>query len=155
MKPTLVLGLGNRLMGDDGIACRVTDRLASDQAVLTKADVIAGVTDVLRLADQFKGRRRIIVIDAVLGNAQPGKVSVVDPRRLQESAPTRRHAHGISPVDNLELLRAVDVLEPRTVLKVVTISIGSVRGGEELSPALSEALPAITDSARNLIVEDA
>jgi hydrogenase maturation protease len=151
VKPTLVLGLGNRLMGDDGIACHVADRLASDDAVLANADVISGATDVLRLADQFRDRRQVFVIDAALDDVGPGTVSVFDARDLEDSDQRRRHAHGISPIDTLGLLRAMEVLEPRTELKFVTISIGSARCDSGLSQALSRALPAITNRTRELI----
>jgi len=40
MKSTLALCLGNRLMGDDGIACHVADRLATDPTLPADIDVV-------------------------------------------------------------------------------------------------------------------
>ena len=138
-------------MGDDGVACRVVDRLAADPSMQRVADVLAGETEVLRLAGHFKGRRRVFVIDAVLDDAPPGTVSVIDPCHLAASDCGSRHAHGITPVDTLGLLRTVDLLAPDTALTFLTISIESVRVDEVLSPALSEALPAIVNRVRELI----
>ena len=154
MKSTLVLGLGNRLMGDDGIACRVADRLASDRTVLANADVMTGVMDLLRLTDHFRGRRRVFVIDAAFDDAPPGTVSVLDVSDLNEMTCGRKHAHGTSPADTLGLLRVVDGLEARTALSVLTISIGSARVDEDLSPVLARALPTITNRVRDLIAGD-
>jgi hydrogenase maturation protease len=138
-------------MGDDAVACRVVDRLAVDPSMQRVADLLAGETEVLRLADHFKGRRRVFVIDAVLDDAPPGTVSAVDAFPLAAADCGSRHAHGITPVDTLGLLRAVNLLAPSTALTFLTISIGSARVDEVLSPALSQALPAIVNRVRELI----
>ncbi|UCG88284.1 MAG: hydrogenase maturation protease, partial [Gemmatimonadota bacterium] len=152
MKPTLILGLGNRLMGDDGVACHVAGWLAEDLAVQAEAEVIADEPDLLRVADKLRGRARLFIVDAALDGAPPGTVSVLDAHQHDEPHNGCRQAHAVSSIEALELLRAVGALEPRTRITLLTVSVGSVRIQEELSPELSEMLPAIMHRVKELIV---
>ena len=65
MKPILVIGLGNRLMGDDGVGCAVAERLAAHAALPDTVEVAEGGTDLLRFVDDVQGRQRVIVGDAL------------------------------------------------------------------------------------------
>lgn len=139
-------------MGDDGVACRVTATLARDSEITDVADVITADSDVLRVADALRGRARIFVIDAMLDDAPPGSVAVVDPAQLDD-ATDRRHAHGLSPAETVGLLAAIGAMEPTTTIRFVTIAIVSADAGTSLSPAIERALPAITASVRQALSE--
>ena len=71
MKPLLIVGLGNPLMGDDGVGAVLAESLAGR----ADADVLIGGTDLLRCAAQIEGRERVILIDAVIGDT-PGEIIV-------------------------------------------------------------------------------
>jgi hydrogenase maturation protease len=148
-KPTLVVALGNRLMGDDAIACDVADRLAADQVISADVELIVGENDLLRIGDRLAEKERLIILDAAQDGAAPGTVSLEDGLHLS-ACPCNRQAHTISPVETLELLRAVGQL-PADV-KLLTISVGSVRVSNGLSPALERALPNITNRVARLIM---
>ena len=77
MKPVAVIGLGNPLMGDDGIGWHVAERLAADPRLPDGVEAIQGGTDLLRCAARIEGRRRVIVVDAVRDDAAPGTVSEI------------------------------------------------------------------------------
>jgi len=62
MKPVVVIGLGNPLMGDDGIGWHVAERLATDPRLPSGVEAIQGGTDLLRCAARIEGRRRAILI---------------------------------------------------------------------------------------------
>ena len=136
MKPNLIIGLGNPLLGDDGIGCHVVDRLAADPALLRDTDVLWGGTDLLRYAGQMKGRRRVIFVDAMLDGPEPGSISVFeDP--LLELEDSRQHAHHLSLVQAIELLRIASPSLRAVRFTLIAIGVESANIGTELSPPLA------------------
>jgi len=138
MKPQLVIGLGNPLMGDDGIGCLVAERLANDPRLPENVEVIGGGTDLLRYAGRMEGRSRVVVIDAIQGVGEPGSVVslATDDAGLDERQP---HVHQLSAVQAIRLLR---MTTPAAFLLLgVSISAGSVHCG--LSRALAGRMPMI------------
>jgi hydrogenase maturation protease len=137
MKPRLAIGLGNPLMGDEGIGWHVAGRLAADPRLPAGVEAIQGGTDLLGCARWIEGRERVVVIDAIEDDAEPGSVSAV-----QEDLEERQeHAH------HLSVAQAVKLLEMITPARftVLGVSIRAACLGEELSPALAARLPAIVD----------
>jgi hydrogenase maturation protease len=143
MNPLLVLGLGNPLMGDDGIGWHVADRLAGDPRLPDGVEVIRGGTDLLRCAAQIEGRSRVVLVDAVQDDAPPGTVSVIG----EEAADLHQgHAHHLSAGQAMGLLR----LTMPVRFTLLGVSVSSVRTASELSPALCARMPAIL----NRVIEE-
>ncbi len=137
MKPPLVIGLGNTLMGDDGAGCRAAERLSKDPRLPHGVEVICGGTDLLRYAGEIENRSCVILIDAAESEAQPGNLSLIEngPREQRE------HAHHLSIVQQAALLRGLT----GTPIRLFGISVGSAKAGAQLSPAVENRLPAILD----------
>lgn len=60
----LILGLGNPLMGDDGVGIQVVNELKNAN-LSEKVDIIDGGTAGIDLIDMISGYERVIVVDAV------------------------------------------------------------------------------------------
>ena len=67
MKPHLVIGLGNRLMGDEGVGCLLAERLASDPRLPVD---IEGNPDIPALVSQY-GPRMIGRVNFSTGRVRP------------------------------------------------------------------------------------
>lgn len=143
MKPDLVIGLGNPLMGDDGAGAAAAEVLANDRRFARQIDVIAAGTDVLRCAHQMERRRRVLLIDAVEGEV-PGEISVV--RRPE--ARTTTHVHHLSAPEMLALLRQVMPSLHDTEFTWVLVTVPSATVGTQLSPEVAAAIPRIVDRVR-------
>ena len=137
MKPRLVIGLGNSLMGDDGIGWHVAGRLAADPRLPAEVEAIQGGTDLLGCAGWIEGRQAVVVIDAIEDGGEPGGVSVLQ-GDLEER---QEHAHHLSVAQAIKLL---ELITPAR-FTVLGVSIGAACLGEGLSPALAARLPAIVD----------
>lgn len=99
-----------------------------------------------RLLDLWEGLDTVVVVDAVRSGAAPGTIHRVDagtgplPRELGLAS---THAMGIA--DALELGRALG-RAPRRIV-VVGVEGASFAMGEELSPAVAEALDTLVAAA--------
>jgi hydrogenase maturation protease len=140
MKPRLVIGLGNPLMGDDGVGCVVAERLAKDPRLPADVEVICGGSDLLRSAAQIEGRSSVLVVDALQDGASPGSVAVFagSCSGLEERQP---HAHRLAAAQAIGLLQITT--PARFVL--LAVSVASAAIGSGLSSAVAARVPAILD----------
>lgn len=144
MKPNLVIGLGNPLVGDEGIGWHVADRLSRDPRLPQDTEVLLGGTDLLRCGDQMEQRKRVILIDAILDPANAGTVSLLEGRMLELDT-RREHAHHLSVVQALQLLQVASPSLKTVRFTLAAIAIGSARISRELSPSLAARIPHILD----------
>jgi hydrogenase maturation protease len=132
MKPLLVLGLGNSLMGDDAAGVAVTEMLAGDSTVTDRAEIWTAGADVLRSMDRIGGRERVILVDAVECGEEPGLVSVVDEPRF-------------------ELMRRTMPGLRRTKFTWVLVHVASVKAHEGLSADVAAAVPVAAAVVKGLL----
>jgi hydrogenase maturation protease len=149
--PVLVLGLGNPLAGDDGIGARVVAALAADARLPQGVEVMQGGSDLLRLTDALSGRLHVVLIDAILDPDRPGAVDVMT--STQALNQHQGHAHHLSAVQSLALLRAVYPELARASMTWVAIAVGGARITHDISPELEAALPDILDRVLAILQE--
>ncbi len=139
MKRVLIAGIGNILLGDDGIGpyvVRWLDSVYSFDAGVVVEDL---GTPALDFIDHIAGLDALIVVDSVENGRTPGAITLYGkPDLLRNAAAVRMDTH--SPAITESLL-AADVffgMPPREVL-LVGISAGSYTAGCELSEAVKSA----------------
>ena len=142
MKPLLIVGLGNPLMGDDGVGARVVESLAGQ----VDADVLLGGTDLLRHAGEMEGRQRVILIDAIESDVA-GEITVTE-EDPPEGGPAG--AHTLSAPAAVRLLRH---LMPEVRFTWVLAGVRSARMGAGLSPELAAALPRLRERLLKLAAD--
>ncbi len=85
MTPTLILGLGNAILCDDGVGIKVARRIAElgpHPDIVVKEAELAGFA----LIDLLEGFERAVVVDAVrLRDAKPGAIVIFDGAQLEPS----------------------------------------------------------------------
>jgi hydrogenase maturation protease len=139
---TLILGLGNPLLSDDGVGWRVAEQVrALVTRPETEVDTLAGGG--LSLMERLVGYDRAIIVDALTtGKAPVGTVSCFDLEQLAD--PVAGHlssAHETSLKTALKLGASLGLSLPARVM-VVAIEAQQVYDfSEELSPAVAAAVP--------------
>ena len=100
-KEFVVVGLGNPLMGDDGVGLCVLQRLERDWRFDDATQLVDGGTWGLRLLPTLEGAKGVILLDAIRTGQSAGTVV-----ELQNDAIPRQLATKLSPheVDLRELL---------------------------------------------------
>lgn len=137
--PVTVLGLGNVLMGDDGLGPYVAEALQDGWELHPEVRVLEG-TPGWDLAPLLMGTRALIVIDVVRTDGRPGEVREYGRAHLLRSPPpTRVSPHDPGLKDTL-LLLDLQGSAPEHVL-VVGVVPDEVRAGTGLSRAVRGAVP--------------
>jgi hydrogenase maturation protease len=139
---TLVLGLGNPLLGDDSVGLKVVALVRDRLAGRPDVDVAEEEAGGLRLMERLTGYDRAVLVDACVSGAAPGTIRRIGPDEL----PTQRTAiaHGIDLPRALALGQSLGLPMPATV-RVVAIEAESVlEFRESMTPAVAAAVePAV------------
>jgi hydrogenase maturation protease len=133
----VVIGVGNRLRGDDAAGPAVADRVRAE--VPASVDVRVCEQEPSRLLDALAGADVAFIVDAVATGAAPGTLHRFD----ASSAPVpsrelRSSTHALGVGESLELARALGRLPRRTV--VFGIEGTAFLTGDELSPAVADGV---------------
>ncbi len=137
MSSTLVLGMGNPILSDDGVGLLVAERL---QRLPLPDDVEVRQSEVagLRLLELVRDFTRVIVIDALRSGREPGEVVRYDAAEFK-GGQRYGSAHSIGLGTVLELGRTLKYPMPQEVV-VYAIEAADVETfGEELSPPVADA----------------
>ena len=154
VKPNLVIGLGNPLMGDEGMGWHVIDQLTSDPRLPEDTDLLWGGTDLLAGAEQMEGRRRIILVDALLDTTPVGSITVYgNGEGLRDLDDRQEHVHHLSLTQALRLLQITSPSLRTVRFRLIAVSVDSVRMQSKLSLALAARMPQILDRVLQELAE--
>ncbi len=146
---TLVVGLGNPILGDDGVGWRVAERVRErfddpDVAVLCLS--LGG----LSLVEHLAGYRRAVIVDAMTTGASPGTLHRFD--AVAAADPGAQHTasvHDLSLATALALGRELGLDLPGEIVVVGVEAAPEFEFGEELSEAVARALPDMERAVRD------
>ena len=139
---TVILGVGNVLLSDEGIGVHVANEL-STMKLPPGVSVVEGGTDGFRLLNIITEADRLIVVDAVKGGAEPGSIyrfNVDEVRNVPSGFRTSVHQVGILEVIDLSGLIGKT---PKTT--VIGVEPKSLQMSLELSPEIKEKTPRIIE----------
>jgi hydrogenase maturation protease len=142
----LVLGLGNILLGDEGVGVRVVERLREQYAFSPGVQILDGGTLGLDLLPYVQDSSRLLVVDAVQANEPPGTLIRLESNEIPiflDACKVSAHQEG------LQDLLAVASLKGYLPQDVVFwgIQIDSLRAGLALSPLVTEGVEPLVDRA--------
>ena len=145
---TLVIGLGNPILGDDGVGWKVAEDVSS--AIRYQSSVDGDTVEVdtaslggLSLMERILGYERVIIVDSMeTSNSTVGSVSVFPLASLPD--PMAGHSASTHDATLITALRTAEQLGadiPKHV-DIVAIEAKNVYDfSEELSPSVAAAVP--------------
>jgi len=128
----LVLGIGNLVMGDDGVGVRVVQKLQREYRLPEYVDVMDGGTLGLDILPRLEGIERLILIDAVETGKKPGTCIRLVGDEIPQALETRVSAHQMGIKDLLAVSRLTGHIPQEMVL--VGVQPGSIGMDTELTP---------------------
>jgi hydrogenase maturation protease len=147
---TLVLGLGNPLLGDEGVGLRALTALASAAELPPSVELLDGGTAGLSLVPRLSSFDRVLVLDAVSAGRPPGTVLRLDGNELGRAAFGKTSPHQLGLDDILSASRLAGGPEEIVILGVEPASL---RLGVGLSPPVEEAIETLVSSALSQLRE--
>lgn len=138
---TLILGLGNPLVGDDSVGLRIAAELAQHLADQPEIVVSEDYCGGLRLMERMVGYDRVILIDAMVTGLPPGTLQWL----TVQSFPTQHVAssHDTNLATALAIGRQAGAcLPPDEHIWILGIEAQNVLTfSEQCTPSVAEAIP--------------
>ena len=144
METTLVLGLGNILLGDEGVGARVAQRLQALYDFPDGTRVLEGGTLALDLLPDVEDTDRLLVIDAVDMGAAPGKIVRIEDDEVPVFLSMKVSPHQMGLADILSAAR----LRGRTPEKLVLWGVqpGVIDATLDLSQPVAAQVDVLLDN---------
>ena len=104
----LVLGLGNVLLGDDGLGAAAVAAIERDYRVPPGVLLADGGTLGLSLLDLLADSEHVVLVDAVRADAPPGTLIRLDGADVMDAVRDRLSPHQVGVADLLDAARLID-----------------------------------------------
>jgi len=148
MKKILILGIGNVLMGDEGVGVH-TIKALEDKLFPEDVEILDGGTGGFHLMAYFQEYENIIMIDATMDKKPTGTVSLIEPK-FASDFPKTLSAHDIGLKDMIESITLIGKL-PKIYL--ITVTIDTIRSMYmELSPKVKDSMPEVIEKINELVI---
>lgn len=134
----LILGIGNYLMGDEGIGVHAIHFL-SKKELPENADIVDGATGSFDLMPLIASYKKVIMIDATMDGNTIGTVKVLYPK-FAKDFPRTLSSHDVGLKDMIE---AMEFNEELPEISLITVTIG------EIVPMSTE----LSNDVRNSLVD--
>lgn len=146
----VVLGVGNTLLGDEGVGVRVIEHLQARGGLPETMELLDGGTLGLALLPRLEDVDVLVICDAALMDAPPGTVRVFQGEEMDGLLRHRvRTPHDIGLDDLLDALRLRERLPPRRVL--VAIQPHGLALSGALSPSVAAAVPDAAQAVKDCL----
>lgn len=153
---TLIVGLGNPILGDDGVGWKVAEEVKKQIPPDAPVDVICLSLGGLGLMEHLIGYQRAILIDSFMvgANDELGAILILKLSELPNySALHTSSTHDTSLQNAIELGRAMGAQLPDEV-EVVGIATENIQDfSEELSPPVAQVVPLAVKFVMELLEE--
>jgi hydrogenase maturation protease len=143
VKTTLVLGLGNILLADEGVGVRVIQRLQALYRFPEETQVMDGGTLGLDLLPYVEDTDRLVVVDAVDMRAEPGTVVRIENEEVPTFLSIKVSPHQMGLADILSAARLLGRCPKDLVLW--GIQPGVIKAALELSPPVGAQVDILVD----------
>ena len=153
--PVLILGLGNTLLGDDGLGPALIEQMSQEQdedRLSDRIEFLDGGTQGLALLGHLSGREAIIIVDALATGAPPGTTTILNVSEVFQMGANRADtSHEGNAGELLAVAKVLDELPDRVF--VVGVEPQNVAIGYGLSEPVRKALPIAANRVTALLTE--
>lgn len=135
----VVVGIGQTLAGDDGVGPAVIRELRK-RGVPRGVELVESA-DPLDLVDWLQGTSPVIVVDALVGQGEPGEIVEIRPESLSETPQALMTTHSVGVAQALDLAKAVSMNGEISPVVIVGIRVlPPTRRAEPLSRQVALAV---------------
>lgn len=144
-RPILVLGVGNILLGDEGIGVRVIETMVA-KSLPENMELLDGGTAAVDLMSVLEGREKVIIIDAVKGGGEPGALYRFTPDDVEDLENIHTSLHQVGLLEVLLQMKYLGSMPPAII--IIGVEPEGLDWSLELSPRVKEVIPRVIELVR-------
>jgi hydrogenase maturation protease len=143
-EPTVtIMGLGNILMMDEGVGVHTVKVFQERYAVPDYVEIIDGGAAGLDLLPFIDGREKLLMIDAVNFDREPGYIDILENEAIPAKFSTKTSLHHLGLLDVLSIVKLSDAL-PKDMC-IIGIQPKSMELGLDMSPEIWDKVPELVE----------
>ena len=147
----LVLGIGNLLIGDEGVGCKAVEEITSRYQLPPEVECIDGGTAGFELLSLFDGKGLVILIDALRNDMEPGTSVMIEGEDVPKAFLTSISPHQLGISDVLAAAQLTENLPEHLILfgiepKELEVGIGLT---PEVEAGMEKVISAVVEQLRN------
>lgn len=151
-KRIAVVGLGNILLKDEGIGVWIARELKKKR-LAEHIEIIEGETAALDIFHSFKNNvKKIVIIDALLGEGKPGTINRLLPEDLVNVSGTCVSLHQIDFLETLAVLEKIGA--PTHEIVIIGIEPKEITWGIGVTPEIKKKFKDIIDMVLKEVADD-
>ncbi len=150
-KPVLVVGVGNLIQRDDGFGVHAVRALV-EEGLPDNVDLFDGGSLGPEMLPWLEGRKKIVFIDAVNADMEPGTIFRFEPHDLQYHMEEKTSIHQIGLIDTLSMAELMGEV-PNDVV-IIGVQPKIIDWGEDLSPELENVIPKVINLVKKEILKN-
>ena len=144
-----VLGVGNIILSDEGFGVRVVEYLQKNFTFPDNVSLIDGGTLGVELTHFVTGTKRLLIIDSINGDAEPGTTFHLRGDEIKKHFAQKISAHEVGIQDVLTMLELSGKKIPH--VELIGAQPFSLEAGVELTPQMSKLVPLFADKAVEIL----
>jgi hydrogenase maturation protease len=150
MQKTLILGVGNTLLADEGLGIHLLEHLRAQHPELPGVTYLDGGTLSFTLAPEIEDCQNLIVLDAAQLQTTPGTIRLLEGAEMDHFiGHGQRSVHEVGLVDLMSIARLQDRLPGnRALLGIQPLTLG---WGDSPSDVVADAIPEASDTVIRLL----
>jgi hydrogenase maturation protease len=152
MKRVVVIGIGNTILGDEGVGVHVLDKLRQEK-IPDKVELIEGGVGGIALLTFIRGAGLALFIDALAGT-KPGSIHRFTQDDLEGKIKTMLHPMSLHDIGLPEMIKIGNTLYPDEMPKEIVIYGIEITKLQRYSTRLSERISASVHKVVKLIVNE-
>lgn len=141
MHKMAVVGIGNLLLGDDGVGIHVLEKLR-EQKCWDDIELVDGGTSVIDLLDVFMRNETIIIIDSLKGGYLPGTIYRITAEELGSHLTLQSSLHDVQILD---VLKWANLQGCSPKISIIGIEPETIDYSLDLSATLKHQMPKIME----------
>lgn len=141
---TLVLGIGNKLMSDEGVGVHVIERLAAGYVISEEVQILDGGTLGMDLLYYLEGIENLLLVDAVETHKKAGTIIRLEGEEVPAFLALKISPHQIGVPDMLAAARFKDLYPKRLILWGIQPELLEI--GVDLSPLIESKVDALVEN---------
>jgi hydrogenase maturation protease len=140
--PILVMGVGNILLGDEGVGVRTVEAMRR-MTLPDNVELLDVGTGALDIMDIIANREKVFIIDAVRGGGEPGAVYRFTPDDIAIQSPAPFSVHQFDIPGTLNMAELAGCMPGEVI--IFGIEPKRVDWSLELSPEVAAVIPKVIE----------
>lgn len=146
-----ILGIGNLLMGDEGVGIHALNKLQESYTFSPDINFVDGGTIGIDLIPYFEDCKKMIIIDAVDFQEEPGYVGVLQNEEIKYRFNTKLSLHHAGLSDVLSIIELQEIEAPDMIL--IGVQPEKVEMGLNLTETISNKMDSVIQIILNKLEE--